>query len=143
MEIPFHLYTYHTHTSTYTCVLVCGVKRTSNWGLQSKISLKATLRATSNSGFQHASGLSPAWTALPFSRPRFPNLPHPLPSRVSVGGAGGLPAQGATSLWTRPSQNTCHTALSVFQGELSGHGPCPGHLCKLSSADNARPGAAA
>ena len=116
MEILFHLYTYHTHThtSTHMCVLVCGVKRTSYWGLQFKISLKATLRATSNLGFQHANGPSPAWITLPSSRPRFPNLPHSLPSRVSVGGIGGLPAQGATSLWTRPSQNTCHIALSVY-----------------------------
>ena len=59
-------------------------------------------------------GPSPAWITLPSSRPRFPNLPHSLPSRVSVGGIGGLPAQGATSLWTRPSQNTCHIALSVY-----------------------------
>lgn len=109
------------HTSTHTYVLVCGVKHTSYWGLQSKISLKAILRATSNSGFQHANGPSPAWTTLPSSRPRFPN-PHPpthcLQESLLVG-LGGFLLKGATSLWICPSRNTGHAALSVcFRGNV-------------------------
>ena len=134
------------HTSTHTYVLVCGVKHTSYWGLQSKISLKAILRATSNSGFQHANGPSPAWTTLPSSRPRFPN-PHPLPTAFKSlcwwgWGASCSRVPQASGFVLLGTQVTLHCPR-VSGGMSSGHGPCPGHLCTLSSADNARPGAAA
>ena len=65
MEILFQRYTPHTHTLTHMCVLVCGVKCTSYWGLQLKISLKAAPWATPNLRFLNPNGPSPAWTTLP------------------------------------------------------------------------------